>query len=136
MCHRHTGHGRPQAGSMALGHGFRCTESELGMFLSRSATDALGRPRSNRAVCPDSTSAGRGNLLHCVTGTYQVLTLYSEIHAQVPLSRLEAFHDLCADGTFIGGDLCHQAFGPFDAKDVVFSSNPGCISVSCPSLPA
>ena len=79
-----------------------------------------------------ATSAGRGNLLYCVTGTSLVLTLYSEFHAQVPLSRLEAFHGLCVDGAFIGRDLCHQAFGPLDAEDVVFSSNPGGISVSRP----
>jgi hypothetical protein len=39
--------------------------------------------KSNRDKLRGSTSAGRGNLFYCVTGTLQVLTLYSEIHAQV-----------------------------------------------------
>jgi hypothetical protein len=80
-----------------------------------------------------STSAGRGNLLHCVTGTLQVLTLYSEIHAQVPLSRLRVFHGLWADGTFIR-DPFNQAFGSFDAEGIVFDLKPGGISVSRPSF--
>src|SRR5882724_1348725 len=92
--------------------------------------------KSNRDKLRGSTSAGRGNLLHHLTGTLQVLTLYSEIYTQVPLSRLKASHHLCADGTFIGCDTWLQAFGPFDAKDVVFSSSPSGISASRPSLPS
>jgi len=83
-----------------------------------------------------STSAGRGNLVHCVTGTLQVLTLYGEIDPQVPLSRLKASHRLCADGTFIGRDLRHQAFGPFDVEAAVFSLNPGGIRVARPCFSA
>lgn len=71
-----------------------------------------------------------------MTGTLQVLALYSELDTQVPLSRLKASHRLCADDTFIGRDPCHQAFGPFEAEDVVFSLNPGGISVSRLSLSA
>jgi hypothetical protein len=83
------------------------------------------------------TIRGRGNLFNSVTETLQVLALYSELDTQVPLSRLKAsLRRLCANGTFIGRDPCHQAFGPFDTEDVVFSSNPGGISVSRPSLPA
>jgi hypothetical protein len=72
-----------------------------------------------------------------VTETLQVLALYREIYTQVPLSRLKAsLRRLCANDTFIGRNLCHQAFDPFDTEDVVFSSNPGGISVSRPSLPS
>src|SRR5204863_9205369 len=92
--------------------------------------------RSNRDKLCGSTSAGRGNLLPCVTGTLQVLTLYSKSMPKCHLSRLRAPHSLCADGTFIGRDLCHQAFRPFDAEDLVFSSNPVSISVSRPNFSA
>jgi hypothetical protein len=71
-----------------------------------------------------------------MTGTLKVLTLHSEIYTQVPLSRLKTFHCLCACDTFIGRDPCDQAFDPFDAVQVVFGSNPGCISVSRPNLSA
>jgi hypothetical protein len=81
----------------------------------------LGRPRE---------------LFHCLTGTLQVLIRYSEIYTQVPLSRLKTFHCLCAADTLIGRDSCDQAFDPFDAEQVVFGSNPGCVSVSRPNLSA
>jgi len=71
-----------------------------------------------------------------VTGTLQVLILYSEIRAQVPLSMLKTFQGMFTGDTFIGREPFRQAFGPFDAEDVVFSSNPGRISVSSSNFSA